>query len=50
MDLSGIEAITAIRAEFPNARIIVLTTYTPIEVEHPGEKLPVALCDTLVSS
>ena len=25
--MSGIEAITAIRAEFPNARIIVLTTY-----------------------
>jgi DNA-binding NarL/FixJ family response regulator len=27
-DLNGIEAITAIRAEFPHARIIVLTTYT----------------------
>ena len=27
-DMSGIEAITAIRGEFPNARIIVLTTYT----------------------
>ena len=26
-DMSGIEAITAIRAEFPNARVIVLTTY-----------------------
>jgi DNA-binding NarL/FixJ family response regulator len=26
-DMSGIEAITVIRAEFPNARIIVLTTY-----------------------
>jgi DNA-binding NarL/FixJ family response regulator len=26
-DMSGIEAITAIRAEFPDARIIVLTTY-----------------------
>ena len=26
-DMSGIEAIEAIRAEFPNARIIVLTTY-----------------------
>ncbi len=26
-DISGIEAITAIRAEFPQARIIVLTTY-----------------------
>lgn len=26
-DVSGIEAIAAIRAEFPNARIIVLTTY-----------------------
>ena len=26
-DMSGIEAIVAIRAEFPNARIIVLTTY-----------------------
>jgi DNA-binding NarL/FixJ family response regulator len=26
-DMSGIEAITAIRREFPNARIIVLTTY-----------------------
>jgi DNA-binding NarL/FixJ family response regulator len=26
-DMSGIEAITAIRAEFPNARIVVLTTY-----------------------
>src|SRR5262245_51439848 len=26
-DMSGIEAIIAIRAEFPNARIIVLTTY-----------------------
>jgi len=26
-DMNGIEAITAIRAEFPNARIIVLTTY-----------------------
>ncbi len=27
-DMNGIEAITAIRAEFPAARIIVLTTYT----------------------
>jgi DNA-binding NarL/FixJ family response regulator len=27
-DMSGIEAIAAIRKEFPNARIIVLTTYT----------------------
>jgi DNA-binding NarL/FixJ family response regulator len=27
-DMSGIEAITAIRAEFPSARIIVLTTYS----------------------
>jgi DNA-binding NarL/FixJ family response regulator len=27
-DISGIEAITAIRAEFPDARIIVLTTYS----------------------
>jgi DNA-binding NarL/FixJ family response regulator len=27
-DMNGIEAITAIRAEFPTARIIVLTTYT----------------------
>jgi len=26
-DMSGIEAIAEIRAEFPNARIIVLTTY-----------------------
>jgi two-component system, NarL family, response regulator len=26
-DMNGIEAITAIRAEFPRARIIVLTTY-----------------------
>lgn len=26
-DISGIEAIIAIRSEFPNARIIVLTTY-----------------------
>ncbi len=26
-DMSGLDAITAIRAEFPNARIIVLTTY-----------------------
>ena len=26
-DMSGIEAITAIRAEFPKARLIVLTTY-----------------------
>jgi DNA-binding NarL/FixJ family response regulator len=26
-DMSGIEAITTIRAEFPSARIIVLTTY-----------------------
>jgi DNA-binding NarL/FixJ family response regulator len=26
-DMNGIEAIAAIRAEFPNARIIVLTTY-----------------------
>jgi len=26
-DMSGIDAIAAIRAEFPNARIIVLTTY-----------------------
>jgi DNA-binding NarL/FixJ family response regulator len=26
-DISGIEAIAAIRAEFPNARIVVLTTY-----------------------
>lgn len=27
-DMNGIEAITAIRREFPNARIIVLTTYS----------------------
>lgn len=27
-DMSGIDAIAAIRAEFPHARIIVLTTYT----------------------
>jgi len=27
-DISGIEAIAAIRSEFPNARIIVLTTYS----------------------
>ncbi len=27
-DMSGIEAIAAIRGEFPNARIIVLTTYS----------------------
>jgi DNA-binding NarL/FixJ family response regulator len=27
-DLGGTEAITSIRSEFPNARIIVLTTYT----------------------
>jgi len=27
-DMNGIEAITAIRAEFPTARIFVLTTYT----------------------
>jgi DNA-binding NarL/FixJ family response regulator len=27
-DMSGVEAIAAIRAEFPNARIVVLTTYT----------------------
>jgi len=27
-DMSGIEAITAIRQEFSNARIVVLTTYT----------------------
>jgi DNA-binding NarL/FixJ family response regulator len=27
-DMSGIKAIAAIRAEFPSARIIVLTTYT----------------------
>src|SRR5215469_13958654 len=27
-DLSGIEAIRRIRSEFPDARIIVLTTYT----------------------
>jgi DNA-binding NarL/FixJ family response regulator len=27
-DINGIEAITAIRSEFPGARIIVLTTYT----------------------
>src|SRR5882724_4794418 len=26
--MNGIEAIIAIRSEFPNARIIVLTTYT----------------------
>src|ERR1044072_5894011 len=26
-DMSGIEAIAAIRAEFPNARIVVLTSY-----------------------
>src|SRR5678815_3404276 len=26
-DMTGLEAITAIRAEFPEARIIVLTTY-----------------------
>lgn len=26
-DMSGIEAITAIRAEFPDARVVVLTTY-----------------------
>jgi DNA-binding NarL/FixJ family response regulator len=27
-DMNGIEAITAIRADFPNARIVVLTTYS----------------------
>ena len=27
-DLNGVEAITVIRSEFPDARIIVLTTYT----------------------
>lgn len=27
-DVNGVEAITAIRNEFPNARIVVLTTYT----------------------
>jgi DNA-binding NarL/FixJ family response regulator len=27
-DMSGLEAITAIRADFPDARIIVLTTYS----------------------
>jgi DNA-binding NarL/FixJ family response regulator len=27
-DMNGIEATTAIRAEFPDARIVVLTTYT----------------------
>ena len=27
-DMSGIEAMIAIRSEFPNARVIVLTTYT----------------------
>ena len=27
-DMNGIEAIAAIRAEFPNARIVVLTTYS----------------------
>jgi DNA-binding NarL/FixJ family response regulator len=27
-DVNGIEAIIAIRSEFPNARIVVLTTYT----------------------
>ena len=27
-DMSGIEAIVAIRGEFPNARIVVLTTYS----------------------
>ena len=27
-DMNGIDAVTAIRAEFPEARIIVLTTYT----------------------
>ena len=26
-DMNGIEALTTIRSEFPNARIIVLTTY-----------------------
>src|SRR5215475_13878703 len=32
--LNGIEAINAIRSEFPNARIIVLTTYTgDVQVE-----------------
>src|ERR1700733_5245522 len=27
-NMNGVEAITAIRAEFPKARIVVLTTYT----------------------
>jgi DNA-binding NarL/FixJ family response regulator len=27
-DMNGIDAVTAIRAEFPEARIVVLTTYT----------------------
>ena len=27
-DMSGLEAIAAIRAEFPDARLIVLTTYS----------------------
>ena len=34
-EMSGIECMIAIRSDFPNARIIVLTTY-PGDVEVPG--------------
>lgn len=35
-ELSGVEAITAIRAEFPDARLIVLTTYDGDEDIYQG--------------
>lgn len=37
-DMSGIDAIMAIRAEFPNARIIVLTTYAGDVLAHRALK------------
>jgi DNA-binding NarL/FixJ family response regulator len=37
-DMSGIDAMTAIRAEFPEARIVILTTFAgDVEIQHALE-------------
>jgi DNA-binding NarL/FixJ family response regulator len=34
--MNGLDALTAIRAEFPDTRIIVLTTYTgDVQIDRP---------------
>src|SRR5438067_7728580 len=44
-DISGIEAIIAIRSEFPDARIIVLTTYAgDVQVARALKPAPGVTC------